>query len=1059
MRIAHISDIHIRNFKYHSEYEETFQELYRQLRLLKPDIIVNTGDTVHSKTQITPELVDMLGRHMISVSQIAPYVIVLGNHDLNLKNTDRRDAISPVVRALQDKHRVDLIDTSGVVQYHVENELINFWVFSLKDEEGWPTQRDWADHQDVVNVGLFHGAIEGCTTDMDWVMDDLEHNVEMFSGLDFVMMGDIHRHQTWNDGRIAYAGSLIQQNFGETPDKGFLVWDIRSRDDFEVRHVPLKTPLRFSTVKLDENMRFTETETVPNGAYVKVVTDASFTTSEQKEIVELTRARYGAKEIFVVSSPRGPNTKVVGTDDDGNTLDFSDPKVQERLLIEYLSELEIDDDLAAEVLNLDRSLQKEVESDEEFARGVTWKVNKVGWSNLMQYGEDNIIDFDKVRGVFGIFGPNSGGKSSVFETITEGLFDRVTKDVPKNIDLINDDRNEAKVVVDFTVDGVDYVIERGIERIKYGQRKKDIKEWGKTGVDFYRLSPDGTRTLLNGDSRPETERAIQRLIGGFEDFCMTSMTPQISVSNLPGGGDFINCKDTDRKKLLYRFLGLDVFERKALLAKEAMKDSASRLKQLGELNTFESELAAERVALLESSVKRLIEERNDLVREREVLQGRKNDLQVERNTLVSSISGDPADEAVVRSAVHKAMGRVDSARAELRTLVEAHRDVVEERRVEPTPVEDPTEEFQRVLKEIGAIDLALGKLEEQAKGVAKKIQILQEVPCGDQFPDCKFLRDAFEARGGIPAMKDENRRLRDIRSELQGQWDRVSAVKDLWEGYRLEQREYEMWRRNITSLELSMASEEKKVSNAEKHLDELHTQLKEIERNRETILKINYADRKIADVQRELTSLSGVIEKKVGEVTKHQKDMIRLEVEVQNAASQEKAIKGLRHEVDMYGLYVKAMGKNGIPHAILAEILPTISREINRVVASVSNFSVSLEADDEGQSLSLNMGYPSGKIRPVALGGGADKFIISLAIRAALSRLTNIPKSNMFIVDEGFGKLDPENAQAIQRMFTCLKSMFDHIVIVSHTETLRDMVDGTIDIGVDGSGMAHIEHI
>jgi DNA repair exonuclease SbcCD nuclease subunit len=35
--------------KYHKEYRAVFEQLYDKLREEKPDIIVNTGDTFHTK--------------------------------------------------------------------------------------------------------------------------------------------------------------------------------------------------------------------------------------------------------------------------------------------------------------------------------------------------------------------------------------------------------------------------------------------------------------------------------------------------------------------------------------------------------------------------------------------------------------------------------------------------------------------------------------------------------------------------------------------------------------------------------------------------------------------------------------------------------------------------------------------------------------------------------------------------------------------------------------------------------------------------------------------------
>ena len=64
--------------------------------------------------------------------------------------------------------------------------------------------------------------------------------------------GDIHKTNQILDeeGRIRYPGSTIQQNLGETNDKGFLVWSIRSKDDFDCKHVSIMNPTPFITIEL-----------------------------------------------------------------------------------------------------------------------------------------------------------------------------------------------------------------------------------------------------------------------------------------------------------------------------------------------------------------------------------------------------------------------------------------------------------------------------------------------------------------------------------------------------------------------------------------------------------------------------------------------------------------------------------------------------------------------------------------------------------------------------------------------------------------------------------------
>src|SRR5690606_993628 len=106
MKICHISDVHWRGIARHDEYTAAFTELFRQLREeVKPDLIINTGDTFHTKTQgITPEIIERLSWMFRELAEIAPSCTLLGNHDGNLTNLTRSDMITPIHNAVNHKH-------------------------------------------------------------------------------------------------------------------------------------------------------------------------------------------------------------------------------------------------------------------------------------------------------------------------------------------------------------------------------------------------------------------------------------------------------------------------------------------------------------------------------------------------------------------------------------------------------------------------------------------------------------------------------------------------------------------------------------------------------------------------------------------------------------------------------------------------------------------------------------------------------------------------------------------------------------------------------------------
>ena len=196
MKIAHISDTHIRNLKYHYEYKVAFDDLYRKLKQMSPDIIVHTGDIAHTKTQLSPEFFQMCTSFLHNLAQIAPTYIILGNHDGNLKNDTRQDAITPVVEALAHPS-IHLLKDSGETK--IGNGVV-FNVLSVFDRENWSKPSD----PTAINVALYHGSIHGCQTSQGWVMEEGEDSVDIFKDFDFAMLGDIHKQQAINDKRWEY---------------------------------------------------------------------------------------------------------------------------------------------------------------------------------------------------------------------------------------------------------------------------------------------------------------------------------------------------------------------------------------------------------------------------------------------------------------------------------------------------------------------------------------------------------------------------------------------------------------------------------------------------------------------------------------------------------------------------------------------------------------------------------------------------------------------------------------------------------------------------------------
>ena len=138
--IHHISDIQIRNLKRHKEYEEVFERTYEEVKKHKDNAVVYIGgDIAHSKTEMSPELVDQLSRLFKNLADICPTILIAGNHDCNLNNRSRLDVLSPIVNNLQHSD-LHYLKNSGV--YKCADAKFVVW-------DVWEKEDDYIEAKDV----------------------------------------------------------------------------------------------------------------------------------------------------------------------------------------------------------------------------------------------------------------------------------------------------------------------------------------------------------------------------------------------------------------------------------------------------------------------------------------------------------------------------------------------------------------------------------------------------------------------------------------------------------------------------------------------------------------------------------------------------------------------------------------------------------------------------------------------------------------------------------------------------------------------------------------------
>jgi DNA repair exonuclease SbcCD ATPase subunit len=1035
MKIAHISDIHIRNFKYHDVYNKIFDSLYTRLVDLAPDIIINTGDTAHTKLQLSPAYFDMTAKFFTKLSDIAPLHIIVGNHDLNLNNLSNIDAITPIVNALQNPN----------IFYHKDSEVfqvrdIDFHVLSMVDPENWNLK----PNPNRISVGLYHGSVAGVKTDLGWTMDHGDIEVSNLSVFDYALLGDIHKTNQALDelGKVRYPGSLIQQNHGETNDKGFLLWDIRGKNDFDVEHIKLPNPTPFISVELLEDGSLPDMD-IPEGCRLRIISLSNHSSEISKKAAELAKQKYKPESIAFLNKYVNAS---VGKQQLLLKENLRDINVQQTLIKEYLKPFNLSENVINQVLELNKKYNTSASEYEDVSRNVNWKLKHLQWDNLFNYGEGNEINFSNLNGIVGIFGKNYSGKSSVIDSALYTLFNTTSKNDKKVSNIINQNRKSAKGVITFDIDGFEYTITRKVEKVSKKTKGQETEE-AKTSLDISCFDTiSGQVEKLNELSRTDTDKFITRMIGSIDDFMLTSLASQLDSLS------FIKEGSTKRKEILAKFLDLDIFETKHKLAKDDSLTAKALLKKY-ENNDYDLQLENlnNKLDELEIYLEQLEQDKKTLAENKAVNQQSISELQAKLNNINFNSPWD-FDLLVKES------DNLNTKLNNIKNKVEQTSKDIEEKeqliiKVDSFLSEFDLEELTQKKNDIASKQKELNSLHQELQlskkevGFLKdKVKLLTEVPCGSQFPTCKFIKDAIAANDTV-GTKEET--LSSLKQSVDNLANDIEALNV--EQVTSQLSKYEQVKQKRSSLENEILKLKLSQQILDKDKETTLTKISEVESKIEEYKKNEEQYKTIKELQKSKKEIEDIVVQQNAKI-KYLDDSIRASLQnigstktsIDNTIKSKETLEQLRNEYIAYDYFMRCMHTNGISYDIIKKKLPIINDEIAKTLSNIVDFEVFFE--NESNKLNVLLKHTNGEPRPIEMGSGAEKTIASMAIRLALLQVSNLPKSNVIILDEPATALDAENMDGFIRMLGMIKSHYDVVILISHLDALKDIVDLIIPI-------------
>jgi DNA repair exonuclease SbcCD ATPase subunit len=1022
--IHHISDIQIRNLKRHKEYEEVFNRLYEKVKENKDNAVAYIGgDIAHSKTEMSPELVDQLSRLFKNLSDIVPTIIIAGNHDCNLNNRSRMDVLTPIVENLNHPN-LHYAKDSGI--YKCAD--VSFVVWDCWDKEDNFITADQVEGD--TKIVLFHGTVDRCETDLGFRLPS-DVKITKFDGYDMGLLGDIHKRQHLNkEETISYCGSLVQQNHGEGLDHGYLLWDVPKRKS---KYIRVHNDYGYYTMDVD-NGKVPEVDDMPKKARLRV--RVSNTDSVQlKKALSVIQTKYGIKEIAVNRTDR--LTERVR---DGQVVDVGDvmnPDYQYELIEDYLGRNHIvDDKTLLKIKELNDDLNANLPA-EEISRNVFWKIKKFEWSNMFSYGEDNIVDFTKLNGIIGMFAPNASGKSALLDSLSFCLFDTSARAF-KADRVLNNKKNSFSCRINFEINETDYYIERKGKKLRNGHVK--------VNVDFWMIDDNNDKVSLNGDQRRTTNANIRRVIGSYEDFVLTALSLQNNSTV------FIDKTQKERKDLLAQFMGMGVFDQLYTAANENVSDISAILRDFNKTD-YDTDLAE-----IEKGDKQYKDVQKDLRSQKKTLTNRQKELSdqvfkltkklrpVDESIMdIEKLEDDKIEAEIQLDSIDTRLGSLVATTEENKTKIVELKNRIQE--YSDSNVNDKYHELSELEDRKKESKIEIDKLKIEVRNKLDKIEKLGNLTWNDDCDDCMtnpFTLDAMETK---EKLSEDKVRAGKVISKLDEIEEKIESMGDIHN----EKIDFDRSIETLKNVEINqnkLESEEVLLSERKKNtLSQVSLQEEKIEKYHESKNDIVYNKQ----IEEEIESLKNSVDDLDYQVDTIDKKIQTIHGEIQINITNKKNIietmnkvENLETEYEAYNFYMDAVKRDGIPYELIEKALPTIEGEVNDILAQMVEFGIVLEMD--GKNINTYLAYDDDNVWPLELSSGMERFISSLAMRVGLINVCNLPRANFLAIDEGFGNMDSDNLNSVYMLFQYLKSQFQFAFVVSHIESMRDTVDSLLEI-------------
>ena len=752
--------------------------------------------------------------------------------------------------------------------------------------------------------------------------------------------------------------------------------------------------------------------------YIKVVWEdapENFTQEKIKSVKQYFQKKYDSNNVNVI-------TKVKSSEDTTQSVDISfnilDKNYQQELMKNFLISKSSEEYLP-EVLRIDAQVENELILDQsEVTPFKKWYVKKIEFSNFLSYGEDQVIDFDLCNGITVVESnpSNFGGKTVLTVDLLLFLFFNTTTKTQKAEEIFNrfTEKNKVSVRGDIMIDGDNYLIIRTIER-----KMSKAGEWNvKTTLDFFKKLSDGSLQNFTGEQRVETEKFIKTSIGEMDDFLTTILT---TGSNLE---DLIDAKPTARGQVLSRFLGLESLKKK----EEIGKDLYSKYSKSMLSNVYNTEQLKQDIEDAKTKITTNNESITNFQTQLEDVKGRIKKGQEYRDGLVSQKHND-IDNTIAILNPTKLNEDITQINYTNKKLID---DLSKINVVEPSSFyyEDKhdkvKEEYNEQLVKKIETETKIANLNELAKSVSGGIKCEH---CGIELLNAEITKTKL---GELASYNQHYGQITDLMLELSGKEKGFVQLKKEFDEYEKNKLIKEKYEVNIESNNLKIETIKDKLN----RYNQIQTKIEQNLKIESQIIKANIR-------MDELNMEENKIDREMNNLT-YQTQTLNNKI-VENMTLIQKISEESERE-KYYKLYLEVYGKNGISKLIMKTMIPIINSELQRLLEDSCQFKLEVRINEKNEVEFIMIDNDTQVEKLMSSGSGYEKTIASLALRSVLSKVCSLPKPNINVMDEVFGKISNDNLDMVYEFFVKIKDYFEKIFVITHNPLITNWADNVIRI-------------